>query len=552
MLIKVMVRVQRWSRRMNLPFHVAFVGDWSLKESQKRFRYFRGWDQEVANSRLACEAVYNDETMGVLPSFRIAGKDSLIAVLQMVLVPCPSVQSESVSDSVLSGITYGIAMLHHVGASSSQPIAPVTYMWRSIQQSKEDDNSNCHDVFECNEPCKIGRRSSFCQIWLWIHSSAFSEGYDALKFACQKLMIDRGVTVNCFSREGQLAKLELIGSKAFQLLQKIFHPVTCIMENCWQLHKFSITKDDFPDCNAYLSLKEIEATASRKNAEQRPPSIRHFRIPIPPPWSVVHAAFDKLSMRVKESEISSGENMVGKNTMTYSSCERSDATSFRCHNSFDVIVARTSSMLIDFLKDIHGEHLHLFPQLQNSESKLVKVMKDKSLMGKGQSEITQTRYSHKLCFVSVHLQAYKEGVFEDEAVICAPCLTDIAVWTTSRLSIEGTLEMPNSAVGSYFKEQSSGKWELQVPEDPVSREYHRRPVGFVTTGFVRGSKKPMAEALCEAVWLACLREEQWNNMPVNGRRKEIFVLVRNLRSSAFRLALATIVLEQQREDLRFL
>ena len=40
-------------------------------------------------------------------------KDSLISILQMVLVPSPSVQSECVSDSVLSGITYGTAMVGH-------------------------------------------------------------------------------------------------------------------------------------------------------------------------------------------------------------------------------------------------------------------------------------------------------------------------------------------------------------------------------------------------------------------------------------------------------
>ena len=40
---------------------------------------------------------------------------------------------------------------------------------------------------------------------------------------------------------------------------------------------------DFPDCNAYLSLKEIEATASKQNAEKRPTAIIPFRIPIPPP-----------------------------------------------------------------------------------------------------------------------------------------------------------------------------------------------------------------------------------------------------------------------------
>jgi ribonuclease P/MRP protein subunit POP1 len=41
-------------------------------------------------------------------------------------------------------------------------------------------------------------------------------------------------------------------------------------------------------------------------------------------------------------------------------------------------------------------------------------------------------------------------------------------------------------------------------------------------------------------------------IPVKRRRKEIYVLVRNLRSSAYRLALATIVLEDQGEDVEFL
>ena len=66
------------------------------------------------------------------------------------------------------------------------------------------------------------------------------------------------------------------------------------------------------------------------------------------------------------------------------------------------------------------------------------------------------------------------------------------------------------------------------------------------------SKKPAAEALCEATLLARLREEQWNAMPVKQRRKDVYVLVRNLRSTAYRLALATIVLELQGEDLEFM
>lgn len=51
---------------------------------------------------------------------------------------------------------------------------------------------------------------------------------------------------------------------------------------------------------------------------------------------------------------------------------------------------------------------------------------------------------------------------------------------------ESGLEMPQSYVRSYFKQLSFDNWELQLPEDPASMESHRWPIGFVTTGFVRG------------------------------------------------------------------
>lgn len=50
---------------------------------------------------------------------------------------------------------------------------------------------------------------------------------------------------------------------------------------------------------------------------------------------------------------------------------------------------------------------------------------------------------------------------------------------------EAGFQIPTSVVRSYFKEQSSGKWELQIPEN-AAEESHRWPIGFVTTGFVRG------------------------------------------------------------------
>jgi len=38
-------------------------------------------------------------------------------------------------------------------------------------------------------------------------------------------MHESGVSVSCVSLEGQIAKLEIMGSKATQILQKMLHPV---------------------------------------------------------------------------------------------------------------------------------------------------------------------------------------------------------------------------------------------------------------------------------------------------------------------------------------
>ena len=76
--------------------------------------------------------------------------------------------------------------LHHVGAPLSQPIAPVTYMWRPVCQQNRDSDAMDRDGDGCDKPENIESGSSSRQMWVWIHVSAFSEGFDALKFACQK------------------------------------------------------------------------------------------------------------------------------------------------------------------------------------------------------------------------------------------------------------------------------------------------------------------------------------------------------------------------------
>lgn len=55
----------------------------------------------------------------------------------------------------------------------------------SSQHDINDDSSN-HDADLCEKSDGMKCGSSFRHIWVWIHASAFEEGYDSLKFACQK------------------------------------------------------------------------------------------------------------------------------------------------------------------------------------------------------------------------------------------------------------------------------------------------------------------------------------------------------------------------------
>ncbi|KAL2333019.1 hypothetical protein Fmac_014232 [Flemingia macrophylla] len=114
------------------------------------------------------------------------------------------------------------------------------------------------------------------------------------------------------------------------------------------------------------------------------------------------------------------------------------------------------------------------------------------------------------------------------------------------------LQMSQSAMQLYFKEHCAGIWGMQIPDDSIASKSHRWPIGFVKTASVQGSKKLVAEGFREAVLLSHLREEQRKEMPMEHWRRKIYVLVRNLISTACRLALASIVLEYQENDIGFL
>ncbi|XP_075516546.1 ribonucleases P/MRP protein subunit POP1 isoform X1 [Primulina tabacum] len=306
---------------------------------------------------------------------------------------------------------------------------------------------------------------------------------------------------------------------------------------------------DYPDCRAYSYIMEMDATATNQKATLRPPSQRPLEIPIPPPWDCVKlivTSSSEVDDSLNHDERHGSADVLGDNLVRNSVCGLSDATTM----SFEGFVARTSFSLNDFLNNISANHLLIFPRMKDQKISMYKVMNDEGLLEQN-ANVSGMQCGNKQCFLRVHLHAHKEGVFEQGAVVCAPDAVDILSWRRSECD-EHQLQIPQSSLRSYFVRLPSGKWALQIPEDSAVRESYRCPIGFITTGFVRGRQKPVAGALCEASLLSRLRLEQWKALPARRRRKEIFVLVRNMRSTAYRLALAAIVLEQQEEDVKFM
>ncbi|KAJ0810242.1 putative ribonuclease P [Helianthus annuus] len=593
-------------------------------------------------------------------------QDSILLILSSVMSPFPSTDTED----VLSGGIYASSMLHHAGAIDSRTIAPVIYMWRPIQQPTDAES-------ECDQTNELR------QLWIWIHAAALTEGYNALKSACesQGKVNEDFASVRCISLEGQFGTLEVMGSKASQLLQKILHPVSSMSEKssclrkcslmgaveehtpcsgissftvndpraltnentefdssytdlwdaekglccpveesvlCMEKHHQrllsfclpdknsadidastgihssrvcpiilirrnklmdSVTRwtiilplswvkafwvplvsigaraiglrerswvacearipnfpSEFPECDSYASLTEAEADAMDKEAALRPASVKTFSVPVPPPWNCVRFAFKMNPAKSKTTQTCSNE---------------SDAVAEPALPNDHIVVARSSRTLSGFLNTINGDRLPLFLHFCDKNTCLSKIIKDEKVLDHdlNMDSFLGNQY-RKVCFVRVTLRAFKEGAIEDGAVVCAPRLADIKLWISGSNN-KGELQVPPSSVATYFAKQDSGKWEFRVPEDPAAVESNRWPIGFITSGFVQGSKKPSAGGLCDAVLLARLRHEQWSSVPLKRRKKEIYVLTRNLRSTAYRLALATIVLEHQQEDFDY-
>ncbi|CAD5192791.1 unnamed protein product [Musa acuminata subsp. malaccensis] len=262
---------------------------------------------------------------------------------------------------------------------------------------------------------------------------------------------------------------------------------------------------DFPDCKAYTSFMADEAAAFDTASELCPLAVRPSRVPIKSPSNSIVSTIIKgpnilRGYMTLDAQTSSGiipENSI----LDVDSKDKASSPERQVAVLFPGFIARTSKVLDWYLKKIGCRNLLSLPDVQIAENSTLDWVKISANVMHADS---------KLCLLRVMLHAYKEGVFEDGAIVCAPNLTDLSRWTSRSEGEEDLeeLQVPQSFVRSCFTEQNSGKWELQDCEDSLALQTFRWPIGFVTTGFVRGSSKPVAEAFCEARLLAMLRGQE--------------------------------------------
>ncbi|KAK3435169.1 LOW QUALITY PROTEIN: hypothetical protein EUGRSUZ_D02543 [Eucalyptus grandis] len=572
-------------------------------------------------------------------------EDSLTSLLDRVLVPSPSAHAMDMSHSILSGVTYGRAMvnnsmefkLHHAGTPLSKPIAPVMYMWRHLDQ---------HNTGKVQQDCTLNREGvpenidgsvPFCRLWVWIHTSAFTEGSDALKCACQKEMDELGSFIRRSSLESHLTKLEVMGSGAFKLLQKILHPIKQILKRPFQLKKHSSVE-------AGMDEKKMKCDLLHNEDDFHSHAILSLMVKDPQEYKDEEAVNDSEMIALSKSSTTQPLDKAG-GLLLLSQAHHGlwDAASgIRTPIEENVLHVERHKKCTDFLclDNLNSGMSNYLDRSQSSRSCPTMLLRNGSAHDclKGSigylypflimaldvklfyvlAYLPHFPWDYPDCNAYTSLMAIKAAASHSKAVCHPPavrapkvpipppwstiCPFDKAYTTGVDTLISSERSTSNSSSpssltnnhrcgfrGSVFRtnkeltcflednygghsflfprkmvndrsflkalkdksnvEVCPGEWEIQVPEDQVAME---SPLAYwiCKTGFLRGSEKPTAEAFCEVNYLAHLREEQWTEMSVEWRKKEIYVLVRNMRRYMFYEEYE--VLEQQSDDLEFM
>ena len=189
---------------------------------------------------------------------------------------------------------------------------------------------------------------------------------------------------------------------------------------------------DFPDCNSYSCFMAREAAEVEKKMKCCTVDIRSLKVPIPPPWTSIRFGFDKVTGQVNgidsSCNIRSHEELSADLDFEIADSPPIDNSGSDC----ELLVARTSAMLTSFLKEVSGDHLLLFPKRPDRKS-FSHLLKDEAKLSQVSKASTLTNHRRRLCYLRILLHAYKEGLFDEGAIVCAPHFSDLSLWTSRYL-----------------------------------------------------------------------------------------------------------------------
>lgn len=326
---------------------------------------------------------------------------------------------------------------------------------------------------------------------------------------------------------------------------------------------------DFPDCKAYEDHMNDEAAAYEEMIALRPPSKSPPSIFIPPPWyciqrvaaqtgcnggvnKLVNTTEAESGILASENECAFGSGGSAQNKFEIREKKRNTdsvgcdlSPSQNTYSHFPGFIARTAAILRQHLRGINGLHLLIFPETYIGGKLSYFCLMEKGRLAWSLKGSNAVIADFKPCFLRVLLYAPRKGAVEEGAIVCAPTVNDFTSYCSRSQGWQG-LEIPPTLRNAECRQQWRDNREIMQSADMAStcgKENLRMPIGFVTTGVCRGSVPAVALAFCEGTILGQLRAEQWNETKWK-KNSQIFVLVRNMKSTVYRPALAAIVMEE--------
>lgn len=181
---------------------------------------------------------------------------------------------------------------------------------------------------------------------------------------------------------------------------------------------------DYPDSKAYASYMSKEAAVLNKAVECRPVAKRPPTVPLPPLWHCIMACVLKDDGILADLEVDDSvrPNIVLPENLSVDPKSGDAELPQANFASLQLNVPRTIQMLRQCVKEFDTKYLNL-PSDMETEA-------DKPNLT---SNVT-IKMTSSLCLTRVLIRAFKEGSFEDGAVICAPLPSDLPAWKIRSVS----------------------------------------------------------------------------------------------------------------------